>query len=536
MAITLFRCDSSLLIGSGHVYRCLSLARSLSARGARIVFACRDHKENLIDVIRSEFEVLTLKHSNSSGSSVDSDSEVCYKSWLNCSEIEDADETFYALSRAGITSPSTIVIDHYGISREWEERIRSHYIDDGQQTPALIAIDDLANRKHAVDILVDATRATNSEKSRYSSLVPKDCRLMLGPYYALLDSIYCRLRPIVPHRQRLGNILVFFGGIDAANYTSVALRALKIEEMHNVSVDIILGKRARHLKEVQNLVQGNQQFSVHVGLASLAGLIVRADLAIGAAGTTSWERACLGLPTIICPVADNQAQTSKEICNAGAGILVNEKEKKELERRIKEEVRNILHNQGSISSMSKRCAALGDGYGTHRLTSVILGTRKEIFAREATLPDMYLYYQWANDKEVREQSFNKRGFSIESHINWFSKRVDSDLFIMLVFVDIEGLPVGQIRFERSGSHVKQATIAFSIDEVHRGQGLGAKVLELGCDEMFKRWGLDNEAYGEVLEDNIPSRKAFIKAGFDELSQTSKGVRRFVKRVAPSNND
>ena len=121
----------------------------------------------------------------------------------------------------------------------------------------------------------------------------------MGPNYALLGPEYSKLRPLVPPRNEIRRLLVFFGGVDYSNITSLVLKALLNSAFSHLAVDVVLGLQNPHRHEVVKLAAQRPNTNIHDSLPSLAGLIARADLAIGAGGATTWERACLGLVPVV---------------------------------------------------------------------------------------------------------------------------------------------------------------------------------------------------------------------------------------------
>ena len=210
-----FRVDASSQIGSGHVIRCLTLAKRLKQQGAICKFICRDHKNNLIEKIKKEdFEVVTLSNSIKAKSTQNTkNANLGYSSWIGASWREDAKQTINALNKEKI---DWLVIDHYGIDRRWEEKLRPYSIK-------IMVIDDLANRNHDCDLLLDQNLIANF-KNRYQNLLPKNCSTLLGPQYALLQNEYKDLHlSATPRIGSIKRILVYFGGADQNNLTEIAL-------------------------------------------------------------------------------------------------------------------------------------------------------------------------------------------------------------------------------------------------------------------------------------------------------------------------
>lgn len=210
MTRILIRCDASLMIGSGHVMRCRTLARELQRRGAAATFLCRRQPGDLINLLEPEFAVLDLpEHTLASCDGLDG--RDLYRSWLGCTQEQDAAQCLEVLAEAGISSASWIVADHYGLDHRWEAQLLAG-LSGGDSAPKLLIIDDLADRTHQADLLLDQNFFGEATHQRYEDLVPPQCCQLLGPNYALLGPEYAQLHPLVPPRTVLLRVLVFFGG------------------------------------------------------------------------------------------------------------------------------------------------------------------------------------------------------------------------------------------------------------------------------------------------------------------------------------
>jgi len=239
-----------------------------------------------------------------------------YAAWLGCSQQQDAADCLSALEQAGSRSAKWLIVDHYGLDASWEGAMREGL--GSEPPPQLLVIDDLADRTHSCELLLDQNFFGAATQQRYGGLVPPQCRQLLGPQYALLGPEYALLHPLVPPRTELRRVLVFFGGVDPANYTGQAIKTLMAPELANLAVDVVLGLQCPHRQAVESLVAQRPHTTLHGPQPSLAGLIARADLAIGAGGATTWERACLGLPSVVMPIAANQLETTKALALQGS--------------------------------------------------------------------------------------------------------------------------------------------------------------------------------------------------------------------------
>lgn len=354
MTLILIRADASLSIGSGHVMRCRTVAREFQRRGATICFLCRRQPGDLIALLQRDFPVLALpelplaSHEGLRGRSL-------YGAWLGCSQDQDAADCRQALRQAGIRSADGLVVDHYGLDAQWQAQLL-----DGLAQPKLLVIDDLADRPHLADLLLDQNFFGNETADRYRSLVPTACRLLLGPHYALLGPEYAQLHPLVPPRSELRRVLVFFGGVDPGNLTGRAIEALQAPEMAELAADVVLGLQSPHRQAVCELASRRINTNLYQSFPSLAGLIARADLSIGASGATTWERACLGLPTLAVAIAENQVLPLQAL---NAATSMSTLSTCNFEQSILDDFKKIQATPGFVTSVSRKLSALVSGQG-----------------------------------------------------------------------------------------------------------------------------------------------------------------------------
>ena len=278
---------------------------------------------------------------------------------------------------------------------------------------------------------------------RYQGLVPQHCRQLFGPHYALLGPEYAQLHPLLPLRNDLHRVLVFFGGVDLSNLTSRALEALMEPALADLAVDVVLGHQSSHRQAVAELVARRPNTTLHGPLPSLAGLMARADLAIGAGGATTWERACLRLPSLVVAIAANQLPFSEALHQAGHLQLLGDKDTV-----TTEQIRSALLHLMSELKPGKPASALTDGWGAPRLAMAMLGPLGPISLRPAIAADESMLLHWANDPQVRANSFSSDPIEPEDHHHWFQKGLTDPNRLLLIAMAADGCPIGQIRFDR----------------------------------------------------------------------------------------
>jgi UDP-2,4-diacetamido-2,4,6-trideoxy-beta-L-altropyranose hydrolase len=292
----IFRADASQAIGSGHVTRCATLAGALREAGATVRFLCRDLPGHYAGWLRQlGYEVVLLPAPREPlPAAVEQ-----YARWLGVSVAEDAAQSLAALGDAG---GDWLVVDHYALDATWEREL-------GQRVPRVLVIDDLADRAHDCALLLDQNYHA-AGAARYARLAP-DAELLLGPQFALLRPDFAACRAVLrPRSGEVGKLLVFFGGSDAADVSSTVLRALAATGRRELAVDVVAGQANSHLEALGALCV-RIGARLHTQVDDMAARMAAADLAFGAAGVATWERAALGLPTLAVSVADNQREIAR---------------------------------------------------------------------------------------------------------------------------------------------------------------------------------------------------------------------------------
>lgn len=343
-----FRADGGSHIGSGHIMRCLTLAHALRKNQKQVLFICRDYPDQLCDIIAQRgFAVLRL--AAGSGES--------YGGWT-----QDAEETREALECSLSRKADWLVVDHYQLDWQWEGALRD-------LTDRILVIDDLCNRHHDCDLLLDQNLVPDMY-DRYAGKVPETCRQLIGTKYALLQPDYARLhKDIVPRSGAVRRILIFFGGADRANLTERALDAFDALRRPDIYVDVVIGLSNVHGEKIRHKAKGRTNINIHYGLPSLSELMAKADFAIGAGGVTHWERLCLGLPSLIITLADNQRATSNELSRLGLVRLLGHHD--EVDCQMVTGALKDLIEKGLIEEWSQNCLAMVDGCGADRVRAAM---------------------------------------------------------------------------------------------------------------------------------------------------------------------
>lgn len=346
MAKIWFRADASRAIGAGHVMRCATLAAALRRRGVDVAFLSRELEGDLNDWLRRTYSFHV---------------EPLHATGLEGSWNEDA---AYCLDILGQDSTADwLVVDHYGLDARWEKALSG-------AVKHLMVIDDQANRDHACDLLLDQNLYPDAAV-RYQGLVPPECRLLLGPHYALLRPDFLshrsRLRPRSGEVKRL---LVAFGGSDPTNETSKSLEAIRLLGCPDLAVDVVIGAGYAHRHRLEDQLRQLSNSRLHLQTPDMASLLETADLALGAGGTSSWERCCMGLPSLIVAVAANQEPIAQGLHDAKAGWYLGPARDLTPEL-LAHRLRDLLARPELVRATGEAAAKLVDGCGADRVTAVL---------------------------------------------------------------------------------------------------------------------------------------------------------------------
>jgi len=347
-----FRVDASTQMGTGHVMRCLTLAKALKNNGVQVQFICRDHKGHLIEKIKSVgFNVFTL----TSPSRYKSDEKLEHSNWLGQTQKKDAADSISILKDI---RPHWIIIDHYGIDQDWQLAVRAY-------CQKIMVIDDLSDRIHNCDVLLDQT--FECQERAYNLLVPKDCKLLLGSKYALLRPEFLKWRQFSIERRNSSGfktILINMGGTDPNDATGKILDELASFNLKgNLKLIIIMSKESLYLESIRAKANKlSHSTEIKTNVANMAEIMAYSDLAIGASGSTSWERCCLGLPTIQVIIAANQKKIASNL------------EDKKIIRLLKsfDQLEQCIETmKEDLATYSKNAQKVIDGNGTKRVLNTL---------------------------------------------------------------------------------------------------------------------------------------------------------------------
>lgn len=501
-----FRADASPELGTGHVLRCLNLAKALNDKGAECIFVCRELPIYLREKILSNgIRVESLIRAEGaeqvpslplSRKAIDSGIDIPWSA--------DAEDTIRIISLMPV---DWLVVDHYALDHRWEARLR-------KWVRRIMVIDDLADRMHECDLLLDQNLVKDAH-DRYTPLVPSSCAILIGPHYALLQSVYAQKRQNATLKSEpVRRILVSFGGSDQQNLNFKTVDAFLSLQRTDIKLDVVLGSNPEQEDLLRARVGSYENITIHGFLPDLSSLMIDSDLSVGAGGTTSWERCCLGLPSIVITLAENQVALARELHRRGA-IRWLGMDNSVTQDSLASAIKHALEGS-SLSVWSAICKSLVDGTGAKRVASALfLDSNSSIRTRVATPEDEELILRWANDPIVRKNGFSEQAISDSDHHIWYTRQVAANPHKRFFIVQTEDdLDIGQVRFEQVESGWE---VHYSLSVIARGLGLSRKVLRVSIDALFREIGAV-PLIGKVKKSNLASIRVFEGLGFSMEDQ------------------
>ncbi|MDZ7903998.1 MAG: UDP-2,4-diacetamido-2,4,6-trideoxy-beta-L-altropyranose hydrolase [Rheinheimera sp.] len=532
--------DASRQIGSGHLMRCLSLARALRQIGAEVRFyyaAWPGHADTWLNAQGFHGELLDFAVDNFLADEDAKDSanvwstlwqqqygHACLKAWqpwlqsLNTQATSSVHRTI-----------DWCIYDNYGLAADFVKVIKP-------SCRQLMAIDDLANREHPVDLLLDQN-AVFGMQTRYQTWLPAACTQLLGPQYALLrPEFYPSSVPITSQTssarsyQQVNRILVSIGGSDTVGLTERLCKLLFAQQVFaDISLDVVVGSAYEKITELTELIAARANSRLFVQTNEMASLMRQADLAIGAGGSSQWERALTHLPSLVVAVADNQQPGCEYLQHLGAIQYLGRVEQVSDELLLNA-ITEIIENKDLRQALAERAYALmaiAQNDASSSATQVLysgaekvarkmsfLSTLATLALRQAETADAELLFTWANDPYVRAMAFSKAPIAWATHLAWFEqKRQDAstDIWICEQF----GQAVGQCRLNAITPLIGE--IHLNLNPACRGLGLAAAMIAKACQASIARhqW---QEIHAVVKLSNHASLRAFIRAGFQPTRQ------------------
>lgn len=473
-----FRVDASDKIGGGHIMRCLSLAAGLTDAGWDCGFACNKQALSLAQGLR--------RHDNLIVPVADPSTAAMMEKWKKPWDIA--------------------VVDHYDLGEDFEKSLR-------KRARRILAIDDMNTRLHHCDILIDQTLDRTPED--YKGLVPRDSILLLGPSYALLRPEFAEARIGRTKRKtnsRLTKIVIGFGLSDPDNLSLLALEAIR-ETGLDLSVDVIVGTESPHMEALRACASNMKQtVNIYLDPVNIAEILSNADLAIGAAGVSAWERCCVGLPTLMGILVDNQHDIGVAIERRGAAKLLGYPQPFDRSH-VANGIVELSVAPWKLDEMSKAALEICDGRGALRVMMAVLPPELTRFGRRVSLrfactADTRRMFTWQCDEKTRQHSRNRTPPDLDDHREWVASALeDPSRFLTIILCDDK--PAGVLRLDRIDRRDPDCLeISILVAPDLQSRGIATAALQF-CHKIWPR----NRVLAEVMPGNTASRALFKRAGY-----------------------
>jgi spore coat polysaccharide biosynthesis predicted glycosyltransferase SpsG/RimJ/RimL family protein N-acetyltransferase len=403
-----------------------------------------------------------------------------------------------------------VAIDGYHFGSEYQLAIKRA----GFQ---LLAFDDHGHAEYYwADIVLNQNLSANEHL--YQRRHP-DTRLLLGTRYALLRQEFLKWE----NQQRVfsetaNKLLVTLGGGDSENFTLKVIKALKLSTQDDLEAIVITGTNNPYEQQIRQVAH-ESFFPIQVirNVANMPELMAWADIAISAAGSTSWELAFMGVPTIFLATADNHIPIAKKLETRGAGINLGEANHVSINQ-IAEQLNNLRHSKEARQQLSINAQKLVDGKGEKRIVHIMM--KSSMHLRSAQMDDCSLVWEWANDPAARSASFRSESISWDQHLEWFKSKINDPQCIFYIAVDVNQTPIGHIRFDLQG---QDAIVSITIEAGSRGKGYGSQLIQRASQRILERKEI-HTIHAFIKEENPISCHVFRKAGYREVAPTiTRGV-------------
>jgi len=479
----LIRADASAAIGTGHVMRSLALAQAWQDSGGQTIFAMAQSTDSINRRIASELcEIVQL--------------------FVTTGSPEDS---YATASLAKKQEARWTCIDGYAFGETYLESLKAAGL-------RLLFIDDRRNGPCAADLVLNQNLYATEQQ--YAG-VGAHCRLLLGPKYALIRREFNRWRgwkrTISPACRRL---LVTMGGSDPENITGRIIEALQSPILATLEATVLVGGSNPNLAALRSSAAGSEsRIQLRENVLQMGELMAEADLAISAAGSTSWELCLLGTPMLLIDIADNQTAVAEALHQHGCAIHAGDRF---VSSSVLANAIALLANSEERRRLLSECSQqIVDGKGAQRVVDALQGN-PAITLRPARLGDDKLLWQWANDAEVRAASFSREPIPWGAHVRWLAERVVDKNTLFLIAEGSDKNPIGQVRFDIAGTG---AELNISLCNEKRRSGLAVPTIHAAVLELFSQRDCDRvDAY--VKPENVASVRVFERAGFERIGMTA----------------
>jgi UDP-2,4-diacetamido-2,4,6-trideoxy-beta-L-altropyranose hydrolase len=473
------RADANSQIGTGHIMRCISLAQAWQDQGGAVTFISHCESDALKDRIQGEgFRFIALAHASP--------------------DPYDLQFTLSTFKSESANQKKWLVLDGYHFTPKYQKAIR----DEGIH---LLVIDDMNHLPYYhADILLNQN--IHAPDLKYHC--DKDTTLLMGTRYVLLRREFLKYRDFkrqIPDQAK--NILVTLGGGDPDNVTLKVIEALKLLNKPNIMAKIIIGPANPHQETIGKAIASARfEAELLTNPPNMPELMAWADLAVSASGSTCWELAFMGVPSIVLILAENQAAVAEYLMNKKAVLNLGIFAECSKEH-ISDACKILIGSSIARTSLLQQSKMLINGPGPNQVIKSM--NSNNITLREVKDLDRELIWQWANDEETRKVSYSQAHISWDEHIRWFDSVLRQNNHRFYIANNGNKKPVGQIRF---ASDDKDTIVSFSVAPDSRRRGYGKEILVKAVKKLFNETNT-KQILAYVKSENMSSLRVFQKAGF-----------------------
>jgi len=462
------------------------------------MFICRDLEGNQGRLVGDlGFELFYLSSKSKEGNQ--NIANTGYGHWLPVTELEDAADTQSIVEKH---MNVRLIVDHYSLGFAWEKALKAMVLE-------IIVIDDLRGRRHYCDYFINPS-IIEFDNSTFQDTLPAACTQILGPKYSLLDPSYSALNIVRRNNQPadVKNIFISFGGIDRDGWTCKILEILSLDKFKHYNLEIVVGGGFDSLDHLKVLAAARGRVKIHYQISNVQDVISKCDIAIGAGGTMSWERLCLGVPSVILGIAENQYEMVNELLAKGlcVGTAAAQNASQDYVLFL---IRYLIDNLSLRQAISDNGKQYIDGKGLQRVVNILSVAFFKF--RDVSMKDAESIFQWRNHESVASVSTTRNtSFDFQDHLIWLKSTL-KDKNKILVIAEVNGAPAGVCRFD-----LLDSTAVISIYSVPNDKKYGG-LIKAASSWFFANFPKIQHIRAKVLADNGSSQRSFVNANYQPTS-------------------
>ncbi len=468
------RADAGPTIGGGHIMRCWAIAQQWQRGGGKVLFVCGELPDSLRSrLAKSDCGVEMMNQAIGSTSDADLLAQIARDS-----------------------NADWIVIDGYSFSIEYQRRVSSI-----AKRVLLISDDDQPT-------IVTASAVLNPNIfARRAVYQAGDAELWLGSEFALLREEFRKFASKSDDlRLEVRRILVTMGSADQHDVTSRVLDAINSLRRKDLEIDVVIGGCNEHNLQTRETT-GDSKIHWHYNVSDMASLMQQADLAVAAGGSTCYELAAAGVPSLIVTIAENQFPLAAELHRLQAAVCIGRHSEID-NHQLASGIREFLNDASLRQILSQNASQLVDGLGASRVVRRMF--QKLIRLRAVQRDDALRLYQWQQDSQVRSWSFTPGPSNFAQHQLWLERKLADPECRLLISETESGTEFGLVRLDLVDDH---AVVGLALDSQYRGCRLAPVVLAAALEQFAKKHS-GREVVAFIKPDNVASQRTFASEGFE----------------------